>query len=76
VTFDESNDAGHTNSLEMSDVDPEGNVFKLVYKTENLKVIPDSYSVEISSKGISTWTSITNEIKYYITLETSSKFGG
>ena len=76
VTFDESNDASHTNSLEMSDVDPEGNVFKLVYKTENLKVIPDSYSVEISSKGISTWTSINNDIKYYITLETSSKFGG
>ena len=32
-------------------------------------------SVEISSKGISTWTSTTNELKYWITLETSSKFG-
>ena len=76
VTFDESNDSSHTNSLQMSDVDPEGNVFKLVYKIENLKVLSDTYSVEISSKGISTWTSTTNEIRYFITLETSSKFGG
>ena len=75
ITFDEANDASHTNSLQMSDVDPEGNVFKLVFKTENLKVIPDTYSVEISSKGISTWTSTTAEIKYWITIETSSKFG-
>ena len=32
VTFDESNDASHTNSLEMADVDPQGNSFKLVFK--------------------------------------------
>ena len=76
VTFDESNDASHTNSLELSDVDPQGNVFKLIFKTENLKVIPDSYVVEISSKGISTWTSTTSELKYWVTIETSSKFGG
>jgi len=76
VTFDESNDASHTNSLEMADVDPQGNSFKLVFKTENLKVIPDTYVVEISSKGISTWTSTTNELKYWITIETSSRFGG
>lgn len=76
VTFDESDDSSHTNSLEMSDVDPEGNIFKLVFKTENLKVIPDTYVVEISSKGISTWTSTTAEVKYWVTIETSSKFGG
>ena len=76
VTFDESNDASHTNSLELSDVDPQGNVFKLIFKTENLKVIPDSYVVEISSKGISTWTSTSSELKYWVTIETSSKFGG
>ena len=74
VTFDESNDSSHTNSLQMSDVNPEGNVFKLVYKIENLKVLSDTYSVEISSKGISAWTSTTNDIRYFITLETSSKF--
>jgi hypothetical protein len=76
LTFDESNDASHTNSLELADVDPEGKVFKLVFKTENLKVIPDTYDVEISSKGISTWTSTSSELKYWVTIETSSKFGG
>lgn len=75
ITFDESNDSSHTNRLEMSDVDPQGNVFKLVFKTENLKVIPDTYDVEICGKGISTWTSVTSPIKYWITIETSSKVG-
>jgi hypothetical protein len=75
ITFDESNDSSHTNSLEMSDVNPDGKVFKLVFKTENLKVIPDTYSVEISSTGISAWTSTTAELKYWITIETSSTFG-
>ena len=56
--------------------EPIFNVFKLIFKTENLKVIPDSYVVEISSKGISTWTSTTSELKYWVTIETSSKFGG
>jgi len=74
VTFDESNDSSHTNSLELVDVDPKGAKFKLIFKTENLKVIPDTYVIEISSKGISTWTSVANEIKYFITTETSSKF--
>jgi hypothetical protein len=59
----------------MADVDPEGKVFKLVFKAENLKVIPDTYVVEISSKGISAWTSTTAELKYWITIETSSTFG-
>lgn len=76
TTFDESNDSSHINSLTLDEVDAKGNKFKLVFKTENLKVIPDTYSVEISSKGISTWTSTTTELKYWITIETSSKFGG
>ena len=76
LTFDESNDSSHTNSLQLSEVDPEGKTFKLIFKAENLKVIPDTYDVEISSKGISVWTSKTSEIKYWVTLETSSKFGG
>lgn len=76
TTFDESNDSSHINSLTLDEVDPKGNKFKLVFKTENLKVIPDTYAVEISSKGISTWVSTTTELKYWITIETSSKFGG
>jgi hypothetical protein len=76
ITFDEANDSSHVNSLELADVDPQGKSFKLVFKTENLKVIPDTYSVEISNKGLSAWTSTTAEIKYWITLEMSSVYGG
>lgn len=75
VTFDETNDSSHVNSLEMADVNPEGKIFKLIFKTENLKVIPDTYAVEISSRGLSAWTSTASELKYWITLETSSTYG-
>lgn len=76
VAFNESDDSAHTNSLTITDADPEGKTFKMIFKTENLKVLPDTYSVEICSKGISTWTSTTQEIKYWITTEVSSKFDG
>ena len=72
VTFDESNDASHTNSLELSDVDPQGNVFKLIFKTENLKVIPDTYDVEICSKiqeYLTTQTTSSTEMKLQYSLE-------
>ena len=74
LAFDEANDSSHTNSLQMSDVDTEGKRFKLVFKVENLKVIPDTYVVEICEKGISKWTSSNNQLKYWITLEVQSTF--
>jgi hypothetical protein len=75
VTFDESNDASNTNSMEMSEIDPKGISFKLIFKIESLKLIPDTYEIGINHAGISVWKSSTTDITYYITLEKSSKFG-
>lgn len=75
VVFNDTDDSSHTNSLEMSDVEVEsGKIFKMIFKTENLKVIPDTYAIEISKKGISSWSSTTQELKYWITTEFNSKF--
>jgi hypothetical protein len=76
VAFNEKDDSAHTNALTISDADPEGKIFSMIFKTENLKVLSDTYYIEISSKGLSTWTSTTQEIKYWITTEFSSTFGG
>lgn len=74
ITFESSNDSAHTNALALENVDPQGHSYKLVFKTENLKIIPGEYVVEICSKGISKFSDNNNGLTYYITLETSSTY--
>lgn len=74
TTFDASDDSAHTNSVEL-EIEPT-NVYKLVFKTDNLKLIPGPYTVQISSKGISHFVNTKVDIQYWIAIESaSSKFG-
>jgi len=73
VTLDLQNDAAHTDALEIADGN--GNKFKMIFKTENLtKVMPGSYEVSISSKGVSHFKNKTLPLQYYISTEAGSKF--
>jgi gp45 sliding clamp, C terminal len=74
ITFDITDDSAHSNSLSLENVDPKGHAFKLIFKTENLKIIPGEYIVEICSKGISKFSDNNNGLTYFITLETSSTY--
>ena len=49
-----------------------GSVFDFIFKTENLKIIPNDYAVEISSKGIAHFKS--NNVDYWIATEAGSKY--
>jgi hypothetical protein len=48
--------------------------YKFWFKVENLKLIPGSYSVEVSSKNISKFTNSNIEIEYFIALEPESSY--
>ena len=50
------------------------NKFMFVFKTENMKMIPGNYDVEISSKGISHFTLQGQKLEYWIATEASSTF--
>ncbi len=53
-----------------------GQKFKMVFLTENLKMIPGSYDVEISSKGLSLFKNKNQAIQYFVATEAKySKFG-
>ena len=52
-----------------SDID-----YKFWFKVENLKLLPGSYSVEVSSKNISKFTNSNVEIEYFIALEPESSY--
>ena len=53
-----------------------GDKFRFVFKTENMKMVPGNYDVEISSKGISHWELQGQKLQYWIATEASSSFGG
>ena len=53
-----------------------GDKFRFVFKTENMKMIPGNYDVEISSKGISHFTLQGQNLQYWIATESTSSFGG
>lgn len=46
--------------------------FQFVFKTENLKFLPEDYSVTISAKGISHFASTT--VQYWVATEANSKY--
>lgn len=50
--------------------------FRFVFKTENMKMIPGNYDVEISSKGISHWLLQGQKYEMWVATESTSSFGG
>ena len=74
VTIDLANDSAHTDALKL-DAAGDGSKNRMVFKTENLtKVLPGSYDVSISSKGISNFKNSNVPLQYWITTEQGSKF--
>lgn len=74
TTFDSSNDAAHVNTTPLKNMSGDGTNYKLIFKTENLKMIPGEYDVEINSKGIAKFTGKSDDIVYFVTLEISSQY--
>jgi len=73
VTLDLQNDSAHTDALEIADGN--GNKFKMIFKTENIsKVMPGTYEVAISSKGVSHFKNKNVPLQYFISTESGSKF--
>ena len=67
TTFDANDNSAHTNSIEVGKGN--GQKYKIVFKTENIKLIPGSYSVKISFKGIGHFQNTKEDIQYWIAFE-------
>jgi hypothetical protein len=66
-TFDASDDSAHTNTLDVGEGN--GKTYKIIFKTENIKMIPGTYKVEISFKGIGHFKNTKEDIQYWIAFE-------
>lgn len=72
TAFDVQNDSAHTESLEVSKSN--GDRYKMLFKTENMKMLAGGYAVTISSKGIAHFKHKTMSIQYWIATEAGSKY--
>ena len=72
--LDVNNDSTDTFTVNLDE--KSDNKIKFVFKTENMKMLPGNYDVEISSKGISHFTMQGQKLQYWIATEASSTFGG
>lgn len=54
------------------EVGEHGASFKFIFKTENMKFIPNDYQVEISSKGIAHFKS--DSVEYWVATEAGSEY--
>lgn len=48
--------------------------YRMIFRLDNLKVLPRDYDVTISAKGISKFVSTKSDVTYYIATETTSKY--
>ena len=73
ATLDVKNDESDNFSIKVGET---ASNFKMIFNTENLKMIPGTYDVAISSKGISHFKHATDSVEYWIATEADSKYEG
>lgn len=66
TTFDSTNDSAHVQKLKIAAGD--GNTYKFVLRTENVKLLSTGYTVE-ATRGIITFTGNNIPVKYWIATE-------
>ena len=69
---DKKNDTSNDFSVTVGETDKE---FSFNFKVENIKILPGTYDVSVSSKLLSRFTSKNHDLTYYIALEPDSTFG-
>lgn len=72
--LDKSNDSTNTYDIEVGDYDGDTD-FSFHFKTENLKIIPQDYTVSVTGGKISSFKNDDGSLEYFIALESSSTFG-
>ena len=72
VVRDKKNDTSNDFAIIVGETD---SVFSFNFKVENIKVLPGTYEVVVSSKLLSRFASKNHDLTYYIALEPDSTFG-
>lgn len=71
LIHERANDTSNRGSIKIGDY--AGTNFISTFKTENLKLVPDDYEVEIQTGAFAVFVNKSNNLKYWISLEMESK---
>jgi hypothetical protein len=71
IVSDKKNDTSNAYEVILGDTDE---TFKANLKVENLKMLPNDYTVEISKKKISRFKHTASDLTYFIAVEADSEF--
>jgi hypothetical protein len=74
ITLQTVNSKDPTSDVYSVEVGETDKTFNCIFKAENLRLLPDTYQVDIASAGISRFKS--NDVEYFIAVEANSKFNG
>jgi hypothetical protein len=74
TALDDKNTSTHSNELEVAPGNEKK--YKMLFKTENMKMIPGSYEVSISFKGIAHFRNLTKPLQYWVATELGSTSEG
>jgi len=72
ITLQTTNSKDPTSDVYSVEVGETDQVFTAIFKAENLRLLADTYQVDIASQGISRFTS--KDVEYFIAIEANSKF--
>ena len=72
VVKDKKNDTSNSFSITVGETDK---VFSFNFKVENIKILPGTYDVVVSSKLLSRFSSKNHDLTYFIALEPDSTIG-
>ena len=71
VVKDKKNDTSNSFDITVGETDKS---FSFNFKVENIKILPGTYNVIVSSKLLSRFTSINHDLTYFIALEPDSTY--
>lgn len=71
IVSDKKNDTSNAYEVTIGDTDE---TFKANIKVENLKMLPNDYTVSISKKKISRFKHTASDLTYYVAIEADSEF--
>jgi hypothetical protein len=74
ITLQTTNSKDPTSDVYSVEVGETDKTFNFIFKAENLRLLPETYTVDIASAGISRFTS--KDVEYFIAIEANSKFDG
>lgn len=69
--FSEKDPSSNISKVELGETDK---TFSAIFKVEYFKMLPNDYSIEVSSKGIAKFSAEDGRVNYWVALEASSTF--